>query len=148
MKTAKPIRKLSASQFKKLAAEFTSTKSKKRAAELEKVLLPYAANAPLISVTDEFMTKIGFIKTPDAIIDGKLYHGVYELSPVASRKLAALENRKWSPLPKPKSLSAKAEKMRRRMYDEVERLFGTDKYAAACQKLAAFEQKIQNGEIE
>jgi len=112
MKTAKPIRKLSASQFKKLAAEFASTKSKKRAAELEKVLLPYAANAKSINVSDEFMTKIGYVKTPDAIIDGKKYSGVYELSEAASIKLAALENRNWSSLPKPKSLSAKAARER------------------------------------
>ena len=94
MKTAKPIRKLSAKQFEKLAAEFQSTKNKKRAAELEKVLLPYAANAKSINASDEFMTKIGYVKTPDAIIDGRKYSGVYELSPAARRKLAALEGRK------------------------------------------------------
>jgi len=88
------MKTITASQFKKLAAEFVSTKNKKRAAKLEKTLLPYAANANSINVSDEFMTKIGYVKTPDAIIRGKLYHGVYELSPVASRKLAAIEKSK------------------------------------------------------
>jgi hypothetical protein len=150
MKKAKLIRKLSAKQFEKLAAEFEATANKKRAAELEQILLPYVADADSFDASDKFMIKIGYVKTPDAVISGKKYSGVYELSNATVCKLAALENRKLPPLLKCRPTSKKTEKLRLRMYAELARLFDMDKrrYATACRKLAAFEQKIYKGEIQ
>jgi hypothetical protein len=140
-KNAKPIRKLSAAQFTKMATEFLSTNDSKKIAELKPVLLNYVANVNgVFSASDALMKKLGYVQTPSAVIGGKKYAGVFELP-----------NKTLKPI---KPLSAKTDRERLRMYAEVNRLFDSSepnakiKLATLRTKIRAFERKISSGEIE